>query len=41
MTVEEHLLYFAAIRGVPIYQREEVVYKAVQDLGLYKDKLAG
>lgn len=41
MTVEEHLLYFAAIRGVPRHQREAVINKAIQDLGLHRNKEAG
>ena len=41
MTVEEHLLYFAAIRGVPKHQRVVVVDKVIQDLGLHRNKEAG
>ena len=41
MTVEEHLLYFAAIRGVPKHQRVVAVDKVIQDLGLHRNKEAG
>lgn len=34
LTIEEHLLFFARLRGIPISQEKQVVKKAIEDVSL-------
>ena len=43
MTVEEHLWFYAKIKGIPVSRREELVEDAIKQLNLseHREKLAG
>ena len=43
MSVEEHLYYYARIKGIPASRRKKLVYQTIEQLGLqeYRRKTAG
>ena len=43
MSVEEHLYYYAKIKGIPASRRKKLVYQTIEQLGLqeYRRKTAG